>query len=61
MTTKNLIRRFARYKRFGMAGGCDHFGWISDAHCDRVRSMVVALMIKNETIGNEIVKLQKGG
>ena len=44
-----------------MDGGCDHFKWVNDALCDRVRSMVVALMVKNETHDNEIEKFQKVG
>ena len=61
MTTTNSIRRFARCKRFGMTEGCNHFEWIDDALCDRLRSMMVALMIKNEALANEIDKLQKLG
>jgi len=56
MMTKNIIRRFGKCKRLGMDGGCDHFKWVNDALCDRVRSMVVALMVKNETHDNEIEK-----
>ena len=44
---------------FGIARGYDHFKWIDDALCDRVRSVVVGLMMKNQTLGNEIDKLQK--
>jgi len=44
-----------------MARGCDHFEWIDDALYDRVRSMVVALMLKNESHGNDIEKLLKVG
>jgi len=40
-----------------MPRGCDHFEWIDDALCDKVRSMVIALMLKNESLGNEIEKL----
>ncbi|KAJ8442224.1 hypothetical protein Cgig2_005164 [Carnegiea gigantea] len=59
MMTKNTIRRFVRCKRFRMGGGCDHLEWIDDALCDRVRSIVVALMVRNDSLGNEIQKLQK--
>ena len=44
-----------------MVGRCDHFECIDDALCDRVRTMVVALMLINESSGNEIGKLQKVG
>jgi len=59
MTAKNPIRRFARCKMFGIARGCNHFKWIDDTLCDRVRSVVVEPMMQNETLGNKIGKLQK--
>ena len=59
MTTKNPIRRFPRCKKFGMVECCNYFEWIDDAPCDKLRSMMVALMKKNDTLGNEIQKLQK--
>ena len=57
MMTKNPIRRFARCKRFEIDEGCYHFKLIDDAFCDRLRSMLIALMIQNETFGNDINKL----
>lgn len=44
-----------------MAGRCDHFEWTNDALRDSARYMVVALMLKNESLSNEIEKLQKVG
>jgi len=44
-----------------MVERCNHFLWIDDALCDRLRSMVVALINKNKALANEIHKLQKIG
>ena len=59
MTTKNYIRRFATCKRFERAEGFNHFEWINGALYDRLMSIVVALMTKNQyqTLDNEIDKL----
>ena len=42
-----------------MCGGCEHFKWIDDSFCDKVRSMIVALLLKNEWLVVEIEALQK--
>ena len=41
-----------------MHGGCEHFEWIDDSFYDKVRSMVVAIMVKNESLAGEIEALQ---
>jgi len=46
MTKKNPLKRFARSQRFEMHGGCEHFEWIDDSLCDKVRSMAMALLVK---------------
>ncbi|KAJ8437369.1 hypothetical protein Cgig2_006451 [Carnegiea gigantea] len=59
MTKKNQLRRFARCPRFEMHGGRGHLEWIDDSFCDKVRSMVVALMVNNKSLFHEIKALQK--
>ncbi|KAJ8444517.1 hypothetical protein Cgig2_028332 [Carnegiea gigantea] len=39
--------------------GCDHFEWVSDSLSDKVRSMVVSLIVSNETLVQENEHLQK--
>ena len=50
MTAKNPIRRYARCKRFDKPRGCNFFEWVDDSLYNRVRSSVVGLMLKNETL-----------
>ena len=37
-----------RCPRLQMRNGWKHFEWIDDSLCDKVRSMAVALILKNE-------------
>ena len=53
MTIKNLLRRFARCRMFDSPSGCDHFEWIDDSLSDKVRSLVVCLIVSNETLLEE--------
>lgn len=57
MTLKNLLRRFARCKKDRGGKGCEFFEWVDDPLCDKTRSMVVGLMIKNSQLALEIQKL----
>jgi len=42
-----------------MRGGCEDFGWIDDSLYDKVKSMVMTLMVKNESLFDKIEGLQK--
>jgi len=59
MTIKNPLRRFARCRTYDSPGGWDHFEWVDDYLCDKVRSMVVSLIVSNETLVQENEHLQK--
>ena len=59
MTKKNPLRRFTRCKAFKMRGSCEHFEWIGASFYHKMRSMVVVLMVKNESLFDEIKALQK--
>ena len=39
--------------------GCDHFEWIDDSICDKVRSMAVSLIVSDETLLEENQQLQR--
>jgi len=56
---KNLIRRYARCKRFDKLGGCNFFEWVDDSLCHIVKSNVVALMVQNETLLAENEEMMK--
>ena len=56
---KKPIRRCARCKRFGQVGGCEYLEWFDENLCDKVRSIVVAMIMKNENFSGEIEKMVK--
>jgi len=39
--------------------GCDHFEWIDDSICDKVRSMAVSLIVSDESLLEENQQLQR--
>ena len=53
MTIKNQFRRFAKCSMFDSSSRCDYFEWIDDFLCDKVRSIVVSLIMLNETLLEE--------
>lgn len=53
LTIKNPMRRFARCRMLGSLGGCDHFEWIDNSLCVKVRSIVVSLIVSNEILVQE--------
>ncbi|KAJ8452128.1 hypothetical protein Cgig2_016709 [Carnegiea gigantea] len=57
MTLQNLMCRFVHCRNYGGGGGCDHFEWIDEPLDERVRSMVVGLMVSNDTMTVEIKRL----
>ena len=62
MTVKNPIQRYARCKHFDKHGGCDFFQRVDDSLCDKVRSNVVGLMMRNESLlveNEQMMKLLK--
>jgi len=59
MTIKNPLRRFAMCRLFDSPSGCDHFEWVDDSICDKVRSMGVSLIVSNETLVQESQHLQR--
>jgi len=59
MTRGNPLRRFVRCLRFVMRGGCEYFKWIHGSLWNKMRSMVVTLMVKNDSIVAETEALQK--
>ncbi|KAJ8429936.1 hypothetical protein Cgig2_017986 [Carnegiea gigantea] len=59
MMIKNPLRRFARCRMFDSIGGRDYFEWIDDSVCDKVSSMVVSLIMSNETLLEEYQHLQR--
>ena len=56
---KNSLRKFARCGMFDSSSGCDHFEWIDDSLCNKVKSMVVHLIMSNETLLEENQHLQR--
>ena len=42
-----------------MPRGYNHFEWIDESLCGRVRSIVVTLIVHNEVHGEEVEELQK--
>ncbi|KAJ8435787.1 hypothetical protein Cgig2_030653 [Carnegiea gigantea] len=59
MMIRNSLRRFARCRMLDSPGGCDHFEWIDDSLCDKIRSMVVSLIVSNEILLEEDQHLQR--
>ena len=58
MTLKNTMHRFVRCRKYGGGGGCDYFEWVDESIDERVRSMVVGLMVSNDTTAVEIKRLE---
>ena len=58
MTLKNPMRRFVHCRRHGDDGGCEFFQWMDESLDERVRSMVVGLMLKNDRMAGKIRKLE---
>ena len=58
MTLKNPMRRFVHCRRHGDHGSCDFFKWVDESLDERVRSMVVGLMLKNERMAARIHQLE---
>jgi len=52
------MRRFVRCRNCGGGGSCDYFEWVDDSLDERVRSMVVGLMMSNDTMAVEIKRLE---
>jgi len=46
MTRKNPLKRFAKCQIFEMCEGSEHFEWVDDSFCDKVGSVVVAILVK---------------
>ena len=44
---------------FDSPGGCDHLEGVDDSLCDRVRLMVVSLIVSNETLVQENQHFQR--
>ncbi|KAJ8430042.1 hypothetical protein Cgig2_014202 [Carnegiea gigantea] len=57
-TLKNPKRRFVHYRKYGGGGGFDYFEWVEESIDERVRSMVVGLMVSNDTVAAEIKRLE---
>ena len=58
MTIKNPLWRFGRSRMFNLPGGCDHFEWVDDSLCDKVRSIMVSLIVWSKTLLQENQHLQ---
>jgi len=58
MTLKNLMCRFVHYRRHHDGGGCDYFEWVDESLNERVRSMVVGLLMSNERMTVKIQQLE---
>jgi len=58
MTLKNPMRRFVRCRNYGGGGGCEYFEWVDESLDERVRSMVVGLMVSNDIMAAEIKILE---
>ena len=54
MTLKNPMHRFVHCIRYGDGGGCEYFEWVDEYLDERVRSMVVGLMVNNKRITAKI-------
>ena len=54
MTLKNPIRRFVHCRRHGDDGGCDDFQWVDESFNERVKFMVVGLMLINDRMAVKI-------
>jgi len=58
MTLKNPMRRFVHCRRHGDDGGCDYFQWVDESLNERVKSMVVGLMMNNDRMVAKIQQLE---
>ncbi|KAJ8448937.1 hypothetical protein Cgig2_030793 [Carnegiea gigantea] len=52
------MRRFVHCRNYGGGGGCEYFEWVDESLDETVRSMVVGLMVTNDTIAVEIKRLE---
>ena len=58
MTLKNPICRSVYCRRYGDGESCDYFDWVDESLDERIKSMVVGLMVSNETMAVEIKRLE---
>jgi len=58
VTLNNPIHRFVHRIRYGDGGGYDYFEWVNESLDERVRSMMVGLMVNNEITAAEIKKFE---
>ena len=59
MTLKNLMRWFVHCRRRHDDGGCEFFQWMDESLDERVRSMVVGLMLHNDRLAAKIQQVEK--
>jgi len=45
-------------RRYGDGESCDYFDWVDESLDERIKSMVVGLMVSNETMAVEIKRLE---
>ena len=50
--------RIMHCRNYGGGSNCDYFEWVYESLDERVRSMVVGLMVSNDTMTAEIKKLE---
>ncbi|KAJ8444489.1 hypothetical protein Cgig2_024053 [Carnegiea gigantea] len=58
MTLKNPMRKFVHCRNYRGGGGCDYFEWVDESLDEGVRSMVVGLIVSNDTMAAEIKRLE---